>query len=216
MSSSAVKRGAFIVLEGCDRSGKTTIAKRLSDSPGFEFFRFPDRDSPLTGSLINSFLTGGTPMSSQLIHLLFSANRWEKVPSMLSVLSAGKNIICDRYAYSGIAYSSSKPGMDFDWCAGPDNGLPTPDLVIFLDVSPEQALKRGGFGEEVYEKVGFQAKVRDIYTTKLVGKGGEWKWISTDGKTLDDTYCAVKTLVDEVLSQDRPHNLIPLNIKDSS
>ncbi|CAB4057116.1 tmk [Lepeophtheirus salmonis] len=213
MTTSVLKRGAFIVLEGCDRSGKTTLAKRLSQDPNFEFLRFPDRDSKLTGSLINSFLTGAKEMCGQLIHLLFSANRWEKVPQILSTLDSGKHIICDRYAYSGIAYSSSKPGMSFDWCANSDNGLPTPDLILFLDVSPEEALKRGGFGDEVYEKVEFQAKVRDIYSKRLFGKGGEWKWVSTDGKSLDELYTELRTLIEDTLVKERASPPSPLNIR---
>ena len=38
----------------------------------------------------------------------------------------------------------------------PDQGLPAPDTVVFLDLSIEQAQKRGGFGEERYEKIELQ------------------------------------------------------------
>lgn len=39
--------------------------------------------------------------------------------------------MCDRYAYSGVAFSAAK-GLDVDWCKKTDSGLPKPDLVIFL------------------------------------------------------------------------------------
>jgi thymidylate kinase len=39
--------------------------------------------------------------------------------------------ICDRYAFSGVAFSSAK-GLDLDWCMSCDRGLPAPDAVIFL------------------------------------------------------------------------------------
>ena len=61
-----------------------------------------------------------------------------------------------RYAFSGVAFSAAKEGLTIDWCKQPDRGLPKPDLVCFLDVSPEEARKRGGFGEEKYEESGFQ------------------------------------------------------------
>lgn len=35
-----------------------------------------DRTTPI-GQMINSYLTGGTDTEDHVIHLLFSANRWE-------------------------------------------------------------------------------------------------------------------------------------------
>jgi len=45
----------------------------------------------------------------------------------------------------------------------PDVGLIAPDLVIYLDVQPEKASERGGYGGERYEKVEFQKRVADHY-----------------------------------------------------
>jgi len=45
-------------------------------------------------------------------------------------------MVCDRYAYSGVAYSVAK-GLDFDWCLGVDRGLVQPDLVLYLDFSAD-------------------------------------------------------------------------------
>ena len=63
-------------------------------------------------------------------------------------------------AFSGIAYTGAK-GLDLDWCAAPDAGLPAPDLVLYLEVPVEVAEQRGEYGEERYEKREFQAKVRN-------------------------------------------------------
>lgn len=46
--------------------------------------------------------------------------------------------VCDRYAYSGVAFSSAK-GLDLDWCKACDKGLPAPDCVIYLDMPIEAA-----------------------------------------------------------------------------
>lgn len=46
-------------------------------------------------------------------------------------LENGNHIVCDRYAYSGVAFSTAK-GMSLDWCKSCDNGLPKPDIVIYL------------------------------------------------------------------------------------
>jgi len=68
--------------------------------------------------------------------------------------------VCDRYAYSGVAFSAAKPSIDFEWCKECDRGLPKPDVVLFLDLAPEKAAERGQYGEERYETKAMQARVR--------------------------------------------------------
>lgn len=119
---------------------------------------FPDRTTPI-GKIISSYLASATEMDDHALHLLFSSNRWEAEQKIRRLLEAGTTIVCDRYAFSGIAYTGAK-GLDLDWCAAPDAGLPAPDLVLYLEVPVEVAEQRGEYGEERYEKREFQAKVR--------------------------------------------------------
>ena len=118
---------------------------------------FPDR-SNCTGSIVNEYLKSSRDLSDECIHLLFSANRWEAKDSILKDLNAGKSIVCDRYVYSGVSYSTAK-GLSSTWCRAPDIGLPEPDVVVYLRINSEIAEKRGGYGEERYEKKAFQEKV---------------------------------------------------------
>ena len=113
------KRGLFIVLEGLDRSGKSSQTKNIveyftqKDLPS-EHMNFPNREIQ-TGKMINNYLQNAdTKLCDEAIHLLYSTNRWEMKDIIQEKISAGINIICDRYAYSGIAYSHAK-GMDFEW-----------------------------------------------------------------------------------------------------
>ena len=80
-------------------------------------------------------------------------------------LQSGYTIVCDRYYYSGMVYSAAKknPSLNLHWAKSPDVGLPKPDRVIFLDLEPEEAEKRGGYGEEKYEKREMQENVRRIF-----------------------------------------------------
>lgn len=80
--NSSESRGALIVLEGLDRCGKTSQSSRLLkylEGLGYsvESWRFPDRNTCI-GQMISSYLSNKSQLDDNAIHLLFSANRWEK------------------------------------------------------------------------------------------------------------------------------------------
>ena len=102
--------------------------------------------------MINAYLQSKTEMDDGAIHLLFSANRWEKRREE-EKLSSGVTLVVDRYSYSGVAFTAAKgvPGLDLEWCKAPERGLLRPDAVLYLNMPIEAAQKRGGFGEERYE-----------------------------------------------------------------
>jgi dTMP kinase len=75
------KRGALIVFEGCDRSGKSSQCSLLLSylnnmNYKTELMRFPDRTSKI-GTMIDQYLKSATDLDDHTIHLLFSSNRWE-------------------------------------------------------------------------------------------------------------------------------------------
>ena len=57
-----------------------------------------------------------------------------------SLLNDGVTIVCDRYSFSGVAFSGAKDGMNMEWLKGPEEGLPAPDRVIYLDIDVEVSL----------------------------------------------------------------------------
>jgi dTMP kinase len=165
----ATKRGMFIVFEGLDRSGKSTQCELLvktlkNQGETVEHMRFPNRTTPI-GQMINNYLTGQSNLGDHVVHLLFSANRWEFAKQIEQLVAEGVTVVVDRYSYSGAVYSAAKqiPTMDLAWCRQPEVGLPRPDVCLFLDISSEDAAKRGGFGTERYEKQELQARVRNLY-----------------------------------------------------
>lgn len=109
---------------------------------------------------------------------------------MEQMLKSGTHLVVDRYAFSGVAFSSAKvkknvymsmkmlliqdsyQGLNLEWCKHPDVGLLVPDLVLFLDLSIDEAEKRGGFGVERYETRELQTKVRDKF---MALKDPSWK-----------------------------------------
>ncbi|RVE73799.1 hypothetical protein OJAV_G00034800 [Oryzias javanicus] len=187
----ACKRGALIVLEGVDRAGKTTQCKMLvqalqqSGRPA-EAMRFPDRTTTI-GQLISAYLEKKSELEDHTVHLLFSANRWELVPAMKRKLEQGVTLVVDRYAFSGAAFTSAKPGFSLDWCTKPDVGLPKPDLVMFLQLSPAEAALRGQFGNERYETRAFQNAVQQKFELLMKDPSVNWQVIDAS-KSVEEVH----------------------------
>ncbi|XP_029356268.1 thymidylate kinase isoform X1 [Echeneis naucrates] len=198
----ATKRGALIVLEGVDKAGKTTQCNKLvsalqqSGRPA-EMLRFPDRTTTI-GQMISAYLEKKSELEDHTIHLLFSANRWELVPIMKKKLEQGITLVVDRYAFSGVAFTSAKPGFSLDWCKNSDTGLPNPDLVMYLQLSPAQAALRGQFGEERYETSNFQRKVQQKFEQLIQDSSVNWKVIdasrSVEGVHNDIVNLSINTI----------------------
>ncbi|XP_050670733.1 uncharacterized protein LOC126969384 [Leptidea sinapis] len=180
-----VKRGALIVIEGIDRTGKTTQSKQLVESLikrqiSAEYFNFPSRNTEI-GKVINNYLLSKTDLPDETIHLLFSANRWEKSKEIISKLETGITVIVDRYCYSGVAFSAAK-GLDLNWCKASDMGLPKPDKVFFLTIPLDVMQQRNGFGNERYEIPEFQKRVNEIY---MQLKDKDWEVIDANRSESD-------------------------------
>ena len=95
--------------------------------------------------------------------------------------------------------SLCQPGLSIDWCKQPDVGLPRPDLVCFLDVSEEVAMKRADFGGERYEMTEFQRRVRDNYERL---RDESWVTVSAD-ESLEEVQEALYSLVIRAVDSDK-------------
>jgi dTMP kinase len=198
--------GYVVAIEGIDAVGKNTHTALL-----YEWLErrevksvkmsFPDYTTPI-GREIESFLSGrrrNYPIELQ--HLLFAANRWEKLEEIKSRLRAGEIIIVNRYTESNLAYGSAN-GLDTAWLAGLEKGLPMADLVIVLDASPHSlSSRRPRSSKDVYEKSSaLQAKAQKAY--RELARKHDWGLIDADGPVTDVQAAVVKT-VREALKRDR-------------
>lgn len=89
------------------------------------------------------------------------------------------------------------------WCKSPDVGLIKPDLTIFLDLPIEIAEKRGGWGEERYEKKEMQNRVRGAFLQLR-----EEEWMVIDAREAvesvhENVWTAVKEIVKGVSGEVR-------------
>jgi dTMP kinase len=114
-------------------------------------------------------------------------------------------VIIDRYYYSGIVYSAAKhnPTLSLSWARHPDVGLPRPDVCLFLGISAEEAAKRGGFGEEKYEKQEMQDRVRELFEMLMERWGAEKDDIVRidASKGLEEVHGEIRGVVENVFAR---------------
>lgn len=99
--------------------------------------------------------------------------------------------------YTELLSEKQKGGATLDWLKGPDRGLLTPDLVLYLDLLPKDAASRGGYGEERYENIEFQEQVRSMFLA-LKAKEPSWIWMDAnrdrDSIAMDVQQVALETI----------------------
>ncbi|XP_021534678.1 thymidylate kinase isoform X2 [Mirounga angustirostris] len=193
----AGRRGALIVLEGVDRAGKSTQSRKLvaalcAAGHRAELLRFPERSTEI-GKLLSSYLEKKSEVEDHSVHLLFSANRWEQVPLIKKKLSQGVTLVVDRYAFSGVAFTSAKENFSLDWCKQPDVGLPKPDLVVFLQLRLAEAAMRGEFGRERYENGNFQERALHRFHQLMADETLNWKMVDAS-KSIEDVHKEIHAL----------------------
>jgi dTMP kinase len=134
---------------------------------------FPDYATPI-GIEIKAFLEGKRDYPSEVKHLLFSANRWEKKREIESMLENGTIIIMNRYWQSNLVYGAAN-GMDINWLLRLDMGLPKEDIVLLILVNPSISAKRAKT-QDVFESNAQLAS--DAYKNYLkFAKQFRWKVI---------------------------------------
>src|SRR6266403_2356895 len=90
--------------------------------------RKPDRTTGTTGHLHRT-----SDLDDHVIHI--------PVPSLEGKLAAGTTVLCDRYAFSGVAFSAAK-GLPLAWFRAPDVGLPTPEVAAARDTGRSDARRK--------------------------------------------------------------------------
>ena len=176
------RSGKLIVVEGIDQSGKQTQTQMLSrkiKAFGYHtsIWNFPDYATPL-GHQLRFYLKGKTSFDFHAVHLLYAANKWEKAASISRAVNLGAVAIINRYTPSNLAYGIAH-GLSLNWLESLEEGLPKPDLVLILDVSPRTSFKRKRQLRDLHEKdLSYLLKVRGVYL-RLARK---YRWKVIDGK----------------------------------
>jgi dTMP kinase len=138
------RMGLFIVLEGIDGSGKSTIAKSLVG-----YFLEQNIDciyttEPTQEEFGKKFREGlqNNKTDPLMDTYLLSVDRYLHSKNVIMPsLKQNKVIICDRYIRSNMAYQHLS-GIDIKWVDMLNLYCALPDLEIFIRVKPDEANKR--------------------------------------------------------------------------
>lgn len=166
-------KGKLIVFEGTDGSGKSTQIKLLAKylkAKGIEcLLTHEPTDSPF-GALLRACLTGRIEADERAIAAMFAADRLDHVSNGINgirkQLDAGISVLCDRFYFSSLAYNGGL--VTAEWVAqlnAPVMEMCRPDLTVFIDLTPEESMKRvSRRGEtERYESLESLQRVRRSY-----------------------------------------------------
>ena len=166
-------KGYLLCVEGLDGCGKTTQALLLARwlrSRGYRVLRTAEPTRGPVGRLIRKGLREG--MRAEVEALLFAADRMEHLHlRILPALREGRVVVSERGPYSSLAYQGAR-GLEEAWLRELNRFFPRPHLTLFLDVPPEECLRRmRGKKLDLFERdLAFQRRVREKYL-ELVERG---------------------------------------------
>lgn len=171
-----MNRGKFIVLEGGEGAGKTTIAKAVASAFPADRLLVTKAGETAFGEELKKMLVSeeGSNVSAEAQFLLAWSAQTDHFQRVVSpALSRGVSVFSDRFDSSIFAYQVTASGAtylsDLFWNVRDEafKGA-TPDLYIFLDVPPEVGLarvKKSGRVMDHFEKrsLDFHRTVREGY-----------------------------------------------------
>jgi len=167
-------RGAFIVVEGVDGSGKSTMAARIVDAlsrRGRKVLRTREPGGTPIGEKVRALLLD--PKHAEMVpfaeFFLYMASRAQLVDEVIRPsIAKGVDVVCDRYYYSTAAYQGAAGKVGIDTVIEVAEGIARfqkPDVAVLLDLEPATARKREGIRNDRVESKGleYQRRVRSRF-----------------------------------------------------
>lgn len=192
----------FITFEGLDGSGKTTQIRRIAEQlrqNGYDVLLTREPGGTAIGDQIREVLHSmkNTDMHPRTELLLYCASRAQLVEAVLKPhLESGGIVICDRFYDSTLAYQGYGHGLDLDTLrtilSFATGGL-KPDLTVYLDLSPEDGLRRrqaAVFSGAEWNRMddmalAFHERVRAGYNALIAAEPERWQCIDA-GRSEDE------------------------------
>ena len=172
MSSS--NNAKFITFEGIDGCGKSTQARLLLEymnKSGVETILVREPGGTNISESIREILlhSSSGQMGDRTESLLMTASRAQLTQEfIIPNMDQGKFVIADRYSDSTLAYQGGGRNLDIEWLIELNNYATftlLPDITFFVDIQPEEALRRLDNNKDRIEGIGieFQTRVRKTY-----------------------------------------------------
>lgn len=140
----------FITFEGGECSGKTTIINAICEYFNKNNIDYITTREPggikISEEIRNIILdVNNTEMTPECEALLYAASRMQHLSQkVIPAIKEGKVVLCDRFIDSSLAYQGYARGLGFDMVLKANTfalGY-MPGLTLFIDVTPDVALKR--------------------------------------------------------------------------
>ena len=236
---------AFEGIDGSGLSTHSNLLREWLASKGHKVILTAEPTDGPIGVLIRQILRGfvSIPKRPDILALLYAADRIYHVHSMpygterdesraglKNALREGNIVISDRYLLSSLAYqgvAAAGVQVTLEWInrinhpenvsgGNDDAAMPTPDLVIFLDVPPDVSMRRIQTGRqryELFENFRDLTKVYEKYAEALEIMAG-WKVVKVQaltpkGKTrsVSEVQSEIQNKVEEFLLGDARQSL---------
>lgn len=175
----------FITFEGGEGCGKSThsglLLKKL-EQQNIPVILTHEPGGTALGDELRKALKKkrGSFVSPQAELFLVAASRAQLVAEVIRpALEEGKIVICDRFTHSTMVYQGYGRGLDFTAIQMVNNMATrnlNPDLVIFLDIPPEQGLARKQNLKDRFEleDLSFHQRVRAGYVKLAAADPNRW------------------------------------------
>lgn len=157
--------GKYIVIEGIDGSGKTTLAHNLVSFFNDIGTKAVYIKEPYNNELIKEVervKLSEYRNEDEILAALFAADRLMLKDVIGSYMAEGVHVISDRSKYSSYAYQN----VDQYWNQLINQYMIDPHVLIYLDLDPEIAKQRYE-GDDRFENSVFLAGVREWYLKNL-------------------------------------------------
>jgi len=216
----------FLVLEGGEGSGKTTLSVALCAAlkdAGLDVLATREPGGTPEGTALRSLLLAadGYDWDSGAELLLMTAARIQHVKRVIApALAAGRAVLCDRFVGSTLAYQGAGRGLPealiLDLHARLVGGLRA-DLTVFLDIDPRVGLARslrrleqGGQDERRFESLdmAFHSRVRAAFLAQAAADPAA-SIVVDAGRTLAEVQAEVTGAVRQWVTERPGSSIIP-------
>jgi len=177
--------GLFITFEGGEGCGKSTQSRLLLkkiEQQNIPVVLTHEPGGTALGNELRKALKRkrDSSISPQAELFLVAASRAQLVAELIRpALEEGKVVLCDRFTHSTMVYQGYGRGLDFTAINMVNNmatGNLNPNLIILLDISPEQGLARKQSLKDRFEleDLSFHRRVREGYLKMAAAEPDRW------------------------------------------